>query len=265
LGSRRPFRTSRVASAAKRFAVWNAVNIGRQYGNLGDINQAISGLLPDGQWQREWIVKAGEGGSYQARFLHPSWGDSHSLAISSADDLADRIAEGNRYGLVVTPYITIRGRPEWLSGELTQIAECAAVSERVILNLEPGAEFWNGPTSPIWVSNNYIKPLSKLLPANAAIELAAIPRDWVFRALGGVDTMDAWLSGCKYASWECYDGVATDLRVDDSFARLSRWLGPDYQSANYRIPIVQRNRCAYWAATEYAANGLEVWHLDGDI
>ena len=60
----------------KRFAVWTGTSIPSSCATVRDVAAAIDELAPAGPWSREWIVKAGEGGSWQA-----TW-DKHQLAIT---------------------------------------------------------------------------------------------------------------------------------------------------------------------------------------
>lgn len=261
----RPFRRRGIIpeDPSKPFSVWNGQSISRRYNTIEDIAEAVRYLAPANMpWRLEWLVKAGEGGSYQAQYLHPKWGDPHPLAIDSADKLAILVEYGRSEGLRVVPYFIVRGKAEWNPSEWQQIADCASITGKVVLNLEPGAEYWNGPTSPNNLRGGYLEPLQRMLPPNAELELACIPRVWVFQTLGGAAAINTWLTFCKWASWECYDAVANDLRVDDSMAVLDQLEVPN--EPNYRIPIVQRSRIEYWAESEFCANGMEVWHLDGD-
>jgi hypothetical protein len=171
--------------------------------------------------------------------------------------------------LLVTPYIIVRGRSEWNTAEWDQIARCAAVTGRVVLNLEPGETYWNGPTKQVELQSWYLGPMrarvQALAPA-ARLELCAIPRQWVVDALGGVASIGGWLQATQSASWECYDAVAPDLDVALAMARVKQWADQTgfHGGAHFRIPLVQRSRIQAWANTEYASNGLQVWHLDGD-
>lgn len=263
----------------KRFSVWNGVTINPAYRSLQDIRDAILALKPEGRWSIEWIPKAGEGGSWQGF----EW-DDHHLAIKGFGHLQGLVEEGKRLrpALHVVPYVVIRGRPEWREAELQQVAECAVAARRVILNLEPGSYYWNGPTTARQLQEEYIGPMWDRIRAafgpdpawrKVFLEVAAIPRQWVVDALGGDDddpairsTLEAWVEGCQGMSWECYDAIAPDLDVAGSMARVYRWLGDTSKAgrASFRIPIVQRSRIQAWAHTGYARYGLEVWHLDGD-
>jgi hypothetical protein len=250
-----------------RFSVWNGVSISRGYASMADVAAAVQALVPDGpRWSPvEWLVKAGEGGTYQR-----TW-DHHPLAIGSAAELGQRIKEGAARGIRVVPYIVVRGRADWRGAEHQQIVECAAVARRVVLNLEEGASYWNGPTNQQELQETWIWPLEEALrrtprARTAEIEICAIPRRWVVDALGGLPCLAAWLAFARRASWECYDAIADDLDVAASIARVTSW-GAETgwgKQPRFKIPVVQRSRIEAWAGTKYARYGLEVWHLDGD-
>jgi len=210
-------------------------------------------------------VKAGEAGTYQA-----TW-DNHPMAIDGPARLKTLFDQGKAMNppLIVTPYVIVRGRAEWNTAEWDQIARCAAVTGRVVLNLEPGEAYWNGPTRLIELQSWYLGPLRARLQAlapTARVELCAIPRQWVIDELGGVATLGAWLSAAQSASWECYDAIAPDLDVAKAISRVDGWAAQTglTRGRHYRIPLVQRSRIQAWANTEYAADGMQVWHLDGD-
>lgn len=251
------------------FGVWNGVSIGRRYGSLGDIAEAIGDLAPSVGWRFEWLVKAGEAGTWQA-----TW-DSHPMAVSGPEKLADLIAQGREFGLEVVPYVIVRGRPSWRTAEWVQIAECAAVASRTVLNLEPGDHYWDGPTQVGQLDQDYLQPLRQRIDARAPgapLELCAIPRERVINELGGRATIRAWLRAAQSASWECYDAASPHrdgetyecLDVAHSMQRVENWLPEELRRSEYRIPLVQRSRIHAWSDTEYAAAGLQVWHLDGD-
>ena len=251
-------------TATGRFSVWNGSSINPYWQSLDQIHEAIASIKPCGYKQLEWIVKAGEGGTWQS-----AW-DSNPLAISGPDQLATLYTQGKALKLKVTPYVVIRGRPEWNDAEWQQIAQCVQVCRRVVLNLEPGDEYWNGPTDPTDLNNNYIAPMWNAIQAVvtrrqlgvAQLELACIPRQSAVDTLGGVPCLQAWQQGVNAMSWECYDATAPDLAVDASIARVQAWL-PNLSKGFYR-PIVQQSRIDAWSHTKYADSGLEVWHLDGD-
>jgi hypothetical protein len=138
-----------------------------------------------------------------------------------------------------------------------------------VLNLEPrgvsnGKEFyWNGPTDPRGVRDQYLSPLLQHAPREA-LELACIPRDWVIGALGGPETLRTWLEHVGSASWECYDVIAPqDLNPDVAMPRVERCM-PSVAGPDFRIIIVQQSRIDAWAGGHWAVPGLQVWHLDGD-
>jgi hypothetical protein len=261
----------------KRFGVWNGTTINPAYSSLEDIHRAVLELMPPGKWTPEWYPKAGEGGTWQA-----AW-DGHGLALDGFGKLLALVEEGKRIGLNVVPYVIIRGRPEWREAEFAQIAECAVACRRVILNLEPGSHYWNGPTTAEALLEEYIRPMWDRIRAafgpdpswkKVFVQLGYIPRQWVVDALGGDDndrnilsTLDAWVENVGGISWETYDGIAHDLCVADSMARVDYWLADTKKARRtaFKVPIVQRNRIHVWAHSSFAAHGLEVWHLDGDI
>lgn len=251
-----------------RFSVWNGVRINPQHQSLPEIAAVIEALKPRGRWSREWLVKAGEGGTWQA-----AW-DGHLLALDGPEKLRALYQEGRglRPRLWVTPYVVVRGRPQWDAAEWRQIAECAAVTGRVVLNLEDGPQYWNGDTDPDLLRANYLEPLAATVRSIGAqagrlghrvhLQLCAIPRAWSVASLGGVDAINAWLSYCRSAAWECYDAAAPDLDVALSMERLEQlgvWGDPQW-----RIPVVNRSRIDAWACSPRARRGLQVWHLDGD-
>ena len=247
--------------AAARFGVWNGVSIQRRYQSLEEVHAAVQELNPyPERWAPEWLVKAGEAGTWQL-----AW-DSHPLAISGPEDLRALYERGQEIGLLVTPYVIVRGRAEWNAGEWAQIAACAEITGRVVLNLEDGPRYWNGPTRAWALAAEYLAPLRERLPAGAQLELCAIPRNHVVHSLGGPAAIAAWLSLCTSCSWECYDAIAPDLDVAASMERVAGWfnLAGVALRPEYFIPLVQRSRIGDWAPTIYAAHGLQVWHLDGD-
>ncbi len=257
---------------AKAFRVWNGVSISPEHQSLADIRDAVLALKPAGAWGLEWLPKAGEGGSYQAAYLHPEWGDFHPLAIDGPDKLRQLYREGQRMRpkLTVTPYIALRGGAAWQESEWNQIAACAAVTGRVVLNLEPGGSYWLGQTDPDALTQEYLLPLEARLAdvaPRARLHLTAIPRRWCFDELGGAATMTSWLYACYSASWECYGDVAPDLRVDVAIPRAKAMLAEVgvMLPARYYYPLVQRSEIGRWASTPWARYGLECWHLDGDI
>lgn len=248
-----------------RFSVWNGVSINPAYRDLADIRDAVYSLKPDG-FTAEWLVKAGEGGTWQA-----AW-DPHPLALDGMGKLIDiyRQGQGLKPKLKVTPYVVVRGREEWNEAEWRQIAEAAFVNNRVALNLEDGAPYWNGPTNAERLREEYLRPMMRVLRSvapYARVQVTAIPREWVVDDLGGPACIRSWLDVATEASWECYGLVASDLLVDRAMARVRGWLDGCgcFEKPRYRVPLVQRGEIDRWAGTEYTAAGLEVWHLDGDV
>ncbi len=248
----------------RRFAVWNGVSISSAYQSLSDILAAIKALVPNGNYALEWLVKAGEGGTYQA-----TW-DSSPLAIDGPAKIKSLCDEGAALGLTVTPYFVIRGKPEWIPAEITQIAAAAGAAGRLVLNLEPGNQYWDGPTDAPTLTTTYLAPLKAAILAaspDCVIEVAGIPRQWCVDTLGVANTLDAWAIFANRMAWECYDSEAPDLDVAASMDRVRVWLAPvgSAQGEGYHIPIVQRSRIGAWAGTPYASAGVEVWCLDSDI
>lgn len=234
--------------------MWNGSAIGSRYQSLADVALAIRALVP-ASWSDaglEWLVKAGEGGSWQS-----TW-DPHPLAISGQAKLAELVNHGLQLGVEVIPYVVVRGRDEWLQAELAQIRACAAVAERVVLNLEPGASYFNGTPTVDWVNAWF----GNLGLKASQLELCAIPRSWCAQQLGGPAVMQAWLAHVSRASWECYDAAAADLAPDVAIERCASPWGADVPDK--QVIVVQRSRIGAWCETQLAAAGMEVWHLDGD-
>jgi hypothetical protein len=57
----------------------------------------------------EFYPKAGEGGSWIYRELHPEWGDPSHLAIDGPEKIDAMKRIGDVYGVKVIPYYVIRG------------------------------------------------------------------------------------------------------------------------------------------------------------
>jgi hypothetical protein len=245
--------------------VWNGVSINPRFRSVADIAAAVLALVPACSWdQIEWLVKAGEGGSYQASWLHPSWGDGHPLAVDGAAKLGQLIQEGQQAGIRVTPYVVIR-RGTMAGAEQAMIRELVHVAGRCVLNREPGPMYDAGPFDPA----DDAAYLAGIGCAAACLEVCTIPRIGQVQELGGAASIRAWSDGCGSASWETYGLVApipgpTSLRVDQAIPRVSAygWAGSGQQ---YRIPVVQRGELGQWAWTAWADAGLQCWHLDGDI
>ncbi len=209
----------------KLFSVWNGITIGQQYTNLQDIKNAVHVLNPFPRrttWREEWLVKAGEGGTWQAAL-----GDNHQLALSGPSKLADLVQEGLtlRGKLNVIPYVVIRGRPEWDDAEHQQIVDCCQVAQRCILNLEPGAQYWDGPIDQQQLFNEYINPLLDRLNIslganNWQLEVCMIPRQWTQDVLGGEPAWAAWVSKVQRVSYECLVPETKVLKADFTWESL---------------------------------------------
>jgi hypothetical protein len=241
----------------KKFTVWNGTRFNTSRPTIGDVAAAVYALLPTGIWDEvELLVKAGEGGTWQA-----AW-DPHPLALSNSADLAKLVSDAAQYHLTITPYVIVRGRAEWLPQEQAMIRACCTIANRCILNLEPGTPYWNGPNDPNFIRNNYLKPIG--VPPTK-LQLCAIPRLTQINELGGVPCINAWTDPTYVgsASWECYGMIAPLLRVDVAIPNLDKWgVTPGWQ---YRIPTTQRGERETWANTEWCEHGMEIWYLDGDI
>lgn len=245
----------------RAFGVWNGVSIAHR--TMNDLFQAVRDLwepYKDQFDQVEWYPKAGEGGSWQARYLHPTWGDSSSLAIDGIARIRDMQDIGKAYRIPVIPYVVIRGRNEWNEQEWTQIAQIGRACGRVILNLEPGVEYWNGPTDVQGVSRWWDNLRART--GDAVLEVACIPRASVARAFGGTNVMAEWIRRADRFTWECYDAIASDLGPE-SLKLVKDWY-PD-AGPEKLIPIVQRNRIRAWSGLPQSGYGMQVWHLDGNI
>jgi hypothetical protein len=250
----------------KLFSVWNGTTINPRYQSMADIKNAVHTLNPfprNRAWHEEWLIKAGEGGTWQSDL-----GDSHPLALSGPDSLQERVAQGVRYKLHVIPYVVIRGKPAWDQDEWNQITDCARLADRVVLNLEPGAQYWDGPTAQQELFDQYINPLLDQLSTlpSYQLEVCMIPRQWTQDVLGGEPCWAAWVSKAQRVSYECYDATAADLDVAASIARVQQWAADTGWGGNPEdlIPVVQQSRIGAWATTSYCKHGFEVWHLDGD-
>jgi hypothetical protein len=244
----------------RRFSVWMAVDIPAHYQTVGQMAAALESLTPAGQWDElELLMKAGEGGSWQSQF------DSHPLALSGVQALEQRIAEGAAVGIRITPYVVVRAKTGWVAGEQTMIRQCVQVAGRCVLNVEPGAPYYNGPLDPGFI-RGYL--LGCQVPASA-LEVCMIPRAAQVAELGGVACLQAWTDPelVGGASWECYDSIdpgvgPTSLAPDVAIPRLDGWgVSPELQ---FRICVVQRSRTPVWAETIWAAQALQCWWLDGD-
>jgi hypothetical protein len=246
--------------APRRFSVWCGAKLSPARQTVTDLAQAALALLPPGSWDTvELLIKAGEGGTWQGSF------DSHPLAPHSAADLQALIASASRSGVRISPYVVVRGRPEWRSQEQQLVRDCVRIAQRCVLNVEPGASYWNGSTDPAYI-RQFLRDL--IVPA-LSLEVCAIPRLAQVNELGGAASLQAWTDSqlVGSASWETYGVTAgvsgpTSLLVNEAIPRLDGWgVSP---GAAYRIPVVQRSERLRWASEPWAAYGLQVWYLEGD-
>lgn len=244
----------------RRFTVWCGVNISPGYRSVNDLAVATRDLAPTGEWDdAELLLKAGEGGSWQSAF------DPHPLAISGPDKLATLRSAGPAAGITITPYVVVRGRPAWITGEQAMIRSCVEVAGRCVLNVEPGAQYWNGPGDPAYI-RAYLQGCG--VPASS-LELCTIPRAAQVAELGGVACLQAWTDPTLVgsASWETYGLAApgsstSSLQVDAAIPRLDGWGVPP--GSQYRIPVVQRDERARWAETPWCAYGMQIWFIGGN-
>jgi hypothetical protein len=245
----------------RRFTAWCGSSISPAHRTIDDLAIATYALVPLGVWDEiELLLKAGEGGTYQAAF------DSHRLAIDGPVRLLSHIQAAKPLGLRITPYVVVRARSAWIAGEQQMIRQCVRVAGRCVLNVEPGAPYYNGPNDPGFIRGY----LAGIGVDPSTLEVCLIPRQTQIDELGGPACIQAWTDPTLVggASWETYDGVAPgtgadSLRPDVAIPRLDQWgVPPDLR---YRLCVVQRNRIGAWAETIWAAQGLEAWHLDGDI
>lgn len=234
------------------FSVWTGAQIPGQYQTPAAIATAIRALCPWPDANVEWWIKAGEGGSWEGEW------DLHQLALGGPDDLLNRCLQMRDLGARLVPWVVLRGRPEWEAGEFEVIRDCTRISGACALNLEPGDSYWNGPTTPGAVS----EWLGRLGVARDSLWLTAIPRTTATDALGGPETMKAWLAGVAGASWECYDATSMDLSPDLALPRVAAW-NTD-ASPWKQIPIVQRSRIGAWQDSHWATLAMQVWTLGGD-
>lgn len=247
-----------VPRTARRFSVWSGSSIAPQHQTVEDLAGAVFGLLPAGVWDEiELLIKAGEGGTWQAAF------DSHPLAPSGPFSLTQTVAQGKALGLRITPYVVVRGRPSWAPLEQHMIRECVYAADRCVLNVEPGAAYWNGPNDPAYI-RGYLRKAG--VPAST-LEVCMIPRFTQVAELGGMACLQAWTDPALVggASWETYGisaGVSgpTSLLVDEAIPRLDGWGVP--RDPRFRIPVVQRDERDRWASTIWCAQGMQVWNLD---
>jgi hypothetical protein len=247
---------------AGRIGVWTGTTLGA-YSTVAEVAEAITAMVGHPAEEHEWILKAGEGGTWQA-----TWDTTSLLAPAYDGDLHQLWIDGQalRPKLHVIPYVVLRGRPEWREAELQQIADCA-YCDRVILNLEPGDAYWNGPLDPAGVSE-FIQGLewSRHLAGgkHVPLELCVIPRHSAINVLGGYETFHAWLNSVDSVSWECYGKTADDLNIEKVMHRLEQWFpgNPYAWDEKYRIPVIEAAEIADgWLDSSYAKHGIEVWHL----
>ena len=241
---------------ASKIGVWSGTYIS-DYHTVGAVQEAIFSLIGRHE-ECDWIVKAGEAGTWQA-----TW-DMSPLAPSDPDRLKWLWSEGQalRPKLHVVPYVVLRGRPEWREAEIQQIADCS-YCERVILNLEPGEAYWNGPTDPAGI-NDFMMSVREAVTNFNDIELAVIPRLSAIQALGGLETFHTWLNWADAVSWECYGKIAPDLHIEKAMRRIHEWFpGNPYQwGPEYRIPIIEAAEISDgWLDIFYTDGGIQIWHL----
>lgn len=203
-----PLNDEPIPVPSKTFSVWNGNTIAHQ--TVLDIAQSVAALCPDPTWALEWFPKAGEGGTWQS-----TW-DSSPLAIDGPSSLSAAVAEFRRYHIRLVPYVVIRGRPEWRQAEQEQIRQCVFAAGMCILNLEPGPEYWNGPTDTIGVQAWF----GELNVPAERLWLCAIPRQWCVNTLGGDDVMRLWTANVAGVSWECLAPSSRVLTTDLRWVRL---------------------------------------------
>jgi hypothetical protein len=123
-----------------------------------------------------------------------------------------------------------------------------------------GKEYWNGPTNVNGIIQ-WWDGLRAMLPAGTLVEVACIPRMTVMRELGGMQALGQWISEADRFSWECYDGVASDLGPG-----ALDWVESTFHAPKEKlIPIVQRNRIRTWIETfKLGVPEIQVWYLDGN-
>lgn len=238
------------APTARAFGVWNGVTI---LHSLSETFARVKALTPPGDWQPEWYPKAGEGGTWQRDLSDPN-------GLSGEAMLATWVAYGKQDGVAVVPYVVVRGRAAWNTAEWAQVAACVRAAGRCILNLEPGAQYWNGGTTPEAI-DRYMDGVNAAGAPDTALELCAIPRTAQVNELGGPAALGTWLDRVARASWECYeDSPAPALAPGYAIPNVVQPLTSDPLK---QIPLVQRSMIGRYADSEWTANGCEVWHLDG--
>lgn len=250
------------AQSSRPFGVWVGADSGGYGVGFTELIDATFALVPPGvEWTDvQMLIKAGEGGSWQAQ-LSPA-----PLAVKSEDDLSDKHTVGSIYAMTVVPYVVVRGRAAWIPAEIAQIQACIRACGMCVLNVEPGAPYWNGSTSPE-IIRQYLASIDAATPAE--LQVAMIPRQGQVDELGGAATIAAWTDP-QYvgsAAWETYGLAAgisgpTSLLVDEAIPRLDGWGVPP--GDQYRIPIVQRDERERWADTDWTAAGMQVWYIFGN-
>jgi len=245
---------------ARLFSAWMAVGIPSKYATVAQMCQDVLALTPAGQWGgSELFLKAGEGGTWQANF------DSNPLALSGPIDLLGVVTQARDAGVAVIPYVNVRARPDWIAGEQLMIRQCVSIAGRCVLNIEPGASFYNGPLDPTFIRDY----LAGIGVAPRGLQVCMIPRFTQVAELGGISCLQAWTDQklVGRASWETYclsaGGTgASSLCPDVAIPRLDGWGVPP--GPQYRVPVVQNTDLANWSSTVWADGGIEVWWLCGD-
>lgn len=261
----------------KRFSVWNGTSISSRWNSVAEIAQAVRSLKPkDYHATPEWLVKAGEFGSWQS-----TW-DNSRFAVDGPQKITDLHNQTiEAAGVRTTPYVVLRSNESFgpLTTEWEFIYQCAQATPHhwVVCNLEPGLLYWNGPVDLPSLDDHYIGPMWEYLKQRCQddgwdvsaihLEVTCIPRQGVINQLGGDEVMRHWLQGMNSASWECYGIIAPgespdSLTVDAAIPRVDAW-APDTRG-RWRIPLVQRDEVQTWYRERWARYGMQVWHLDGN-
>ena len=263
----RPSAPPPPSKTIRRFSVWGPADLPQHYTSIEQVlDRALSLVVGLGWDEVEFLVKAGEGGSWQQSL---SW---HPLHISGPASLQQWMSVGAARGIRVTPYVVVRGRgsrwpsQDWRVPEQAQIRECCRVAGRCVMNLEPSVQlYWGGPFDAAGI----VEYLVDIGVAPEQLEVAAIPRQGQVTELGGAAAIEAWTATghVSRASWECYGITAgvpgeTSLLVNEAIPRLDRWSVP--AAPEFRIPIVQRDERSRWADTQWTTAGMQVWYLDGN-
>lgn len=250
------------SSPAQRvFSVWTGAKIPDQYREVSRVASDIKALAAKTgrQWDRlEWIFKAGEAGSWQYE-LTQSY-----LSPENMSDMLVLQKVGREVGIEVIPFVNCRGQQEWNLAEWRQYALLAANFERVVLNLEPGNQFWDNPRArEVAWHVAWWEGLRRESPTGV-FELAAIPRVAQITELGGVPALKVWMTECKYASWECYANQDRLLRPDIALPLIAS----SFQETNpdKLIPICVWSGFEWWAKNDaqHVRDRLEVWTINAD-